>query len=77
TKHSKTTPTEPSNIGSYIRLPDSTDFQNLVYSRTGATIDTWIHVPELDGRLYGFNDDYDVSGLYRLILANENVGIQE
>ena len=76
TKHSKTSPTNPSSIGSYIKLPPITELQDLVYNQNGGTFEAWVHVPQLDGELYGFNDDYDVSGLYRLILANENTGIQ-
>lgn len=76
TKHSKTNPTVPSSVGSYIRLPAEARLQDLFFSDQGATFEAWVHVPELDGESYGFNDDYDVSGLYRLILANENTGIK-
>lgn len=76
TKHSKTNPTVPSGIGSFIKLPSQPELQDLIYSPVGSTFETWVHVPQLDGEYYGFNDDYDVSGLHRLILANENTGIQ-
>lgn len=76
TKHSKTMPRVPSAMGSFIKLPAEPEFQDLIYNPKGATIETWVHVPQLDGEFYGFNDDYDVSGLYRLILANENTGLQ-
>ena len=77
TKHSKTQPSVPSSIGSYIKLPPITQLQDLIYNQNGGTFECWVHVPQLDGEYYGFNDDYDVSGLYRLILANENTGIQD
>lgn len=76
TKHSKTSPTVPSSIGSYIKLPPITELQDLVYNQNGGTFEAWVHAPQLDGEYYGFNDDYDVSGLYRLLLSNENVGAQ-
>jgi hypothetical protein len=76
TKHSKTSPTVPSSVGSFIKLPSEPELQDLIYSPRGSTFETWVHVPQLDGEYYGFNDDYDVSGLYRIILANENTGIQ-
>ena len=76
TRHSTDSPTTPSAVGSYVRLPDESELQDLLYSPRGATLDTWVHVPELDGEDYGFGVDASVSGLYRLILANENVGIQ-
>ena len=61
--------------GSYIKLPERKEFQDLLYSREGATFETWTHVPALDSQNYGFNIGSDVSGLYRLLLANENVGL--
>lgn len=74
TKHSKTSPTNVSGLGSYVRLPDIQKFNDLLYNPNGATIDFWTHVPELDGIDYGFGDG-SVSSLFRLVLANENVGI--
>ena len=77
TSHNPNNPTVPSGIGSYIKLPPVSELQDLVYSQNGATIDLWCHIPELDGEYYGFNDQYTVSGLYRLILTNENTGLQD
>ena len=61
--------------GSYIKLPEKVGFQDLMYSRSGATFETWAHVPSLDSANYGFNIADDVSGLYRLLLSNENIGV--
>ena len=61
--------------GSYVKLPERPELQDLMYSRSGATFETWTHVPSLDSADYGFNMADSVSGLYRLILANENVGL--
>lgn len=65
---------EVSALGSFAVLPEKREFQDFLYSRNGATFETWIHMPELDGQYYGFNTDADTFGLYRLILANENTG---
>jgi len=59
-------------MGSYVRLPDAPALQDLLYNKSGATIDTWVNVPNLTVSS-GYNQE--VSGLYRLILANENTGI--
>ena len=61
--------------GSYVKLPERPEFQDLLYNRSGATFETWTHVPALDSINYGFNIGSDTSGLYRLLLANENVGL--
>tara|TARA_Y100001937_G_scaffold37513_1_gene53500 strand:- start:20933 stop:23530 length:2598 start_codon:yes stop_codon:yes gene_type:complete len=64
--------------GSYLRLPDRPQFQDLLYNSGGATFETWIHMPDLDGTTQGYNlHDNNTLGLYRLILANENVGISD
>jgi hypothetical protein len=75
TRHDISDPVTPSGLGSYVRLPNQPEFQDLLYSSKGCTIDTWMHIPELDGENYGFGVDYDISGLYRIILANENMGL--
>ena len=62
-----------SSTGNFIRLPPKPEFQDFLYSSEGATFETWVHVPELDGVNYGFGEN-GVSGLYRLILSNENTG---
>lgn len=74
TKNSSTTPTQPSSVGSYIRLPDTQEIQNLFYSKQGATFESWVHIPDFSA---GEFDSNGVSSLYRLILANENTGLAE
>lgn len=75
TKNSSVQPTVPSSVGSYIRLPEQKELQDLLYSKQGATFEAWIYAPGLDNEVAGYNTD-GVSSLYRLILANENTGIQ-
>lgn len=65
-------------MGSYVKLPETSEFQDFLYNSNGATFETWIHMPDLDGVTTGYNlHDNDTLGLYRLILANENVGISD
>jgi len=65
--------TNPSALGSYVKLPDTREFQDWLYNRSGATFDTWVYAPYLT-----FDDSWDeglsTSSLYRLILACENTG---
>jgi len=62
---------------SYIRLPAVSELQDLVYSKKGCTFETWIQASGLlENSAYNLSSDLGhASGLYRLILANENVGI--
>jgi len=42
--------THPFNIagvGNYVKLPDTSSYQNLLYSKEGATIDLWTYIPGL------------------------------
>lgn len=76
TKHSQTTPTEISALGSFVKLPETKDFNDFLYNRKGATFETWLHVPNIDNLTSGFGIG-NVSGLYRIILGNENTGLKE
>ena len=79
TRHSSVNYAAPESVGSYVKLPNAKEFNDLLYDRNdgtkGTTIDFWAHVPNLDLTENGFNAG-GVSGLYRLVLANENVGFQ-
>jgi hypothetical protein len=75
TKNSSAAPTEISGLGSYVRLPDYQELNDLMYNARGATIDFWAHIPNLQVIDGGF-DINGVSSLYRLVLANENTGVQ-
>lgn len=65
--------TSPSALGSYIKLPDTSEFQEWCYSNDGMTFETWINVPYLNDLERGW-EEMGVSSLYRLVLANENTG---
>ena len=69
---SNTTPSSVSSMGSYIKLPEKKEFQDLLYTREGATFESWVHIPAFSSYDLGA----DASGLYRLLLANENTGLE-
>jgi hypothetical protein len=65
-------------MGTYAKLPEKNEFKDFLYNPAGATFETWVHVPKLDHAPVGYNlHDNSTLGLYRLILANENVGISD
>tara|TARA_R100001460_G_scaffold67433_1_gene107741 strand:+ start:3976 stop:6576 length:2601 start_codon:yes stop_codon:yes gene_type:complete len=65
-----------SGNGTYIKLPQKSKFQDFLYNSKGATFETWVHTPNLKDVDAGYTNN-NASGLYRLILANENVGISD
>ena len=78
------TPTT-SGLGSYLRMPDTKEFQNLLYSPKGASIDFWIHLPKLNKLTrpyFGGGDEitdradgaWSTYQYHKLILACENTG---
>ena len=73
TKHSNTLPGSLSGLGSFFRLPNERQFNDLLYNNTGASIDFWVHVNNLSSIANGYNVG-NVSSLYRLVLSNENTG---
>lgn len=75
TKHSSVSQSEISSIGSYVKLPSVKKLNDLLYSKDGATIDFWVHMPNLLCVSAGYNES-NVSSLFRLVLANENTGFQ-
>ncbi len=72
TKNSSTNPKTPSALGSFIKLPETSEFNDLLYSRNGATLDLWIYLPNLTSNSWVTGSP---SSLYRVILANENTGL--
>ena len=62
-----------SALGSYVKLPDTREFQDLTYSSTGFTLECWAHVPNImDGEVGWLSST--TSSLTKVLLANENVG---
>jgi len=64
--------TAPSAIGSFVKLPDTPEYQDWLYNSEGASFQTWLHVPDLSSNNGWFNND--ASSLYRLVLSCENTG---
>lgn len=64
--------TSISGLGSYVRLPDTEEYQDWLYDLNGASFQTWAYVPDLSSNSSWFNND--ASSLYRLILSCENTG---
>ncbi len=62
-----------SALGSFVKLPDSPEFQNLTYSSTGFTLECWAHVPDIGNAGIGWLSA-TASSLTKVLLANENVG---
>jgi len=65
-----------STFGNFIRLPNTQDFQNLAYKKTGFTFESWVHLPYA-GSAAGFinsNVGYGSSSFHRILLACENTG---
>jgi len=63
-------------LGSFVKLPNTNDFQDWTYGSDGFGFETWIHMPSIENTNLGWYDN-GVSSLYRLILSNENTGIRD
>mgnify|MGYP003632514822 CR=1 FL=1 len=66
-------PVAASALGSYVKLPDTKEYQDLTYSSTGFTLECWAHVPNImDGGVGWLSAT--ASSLTKVLLASENVG---
>jgi hypothetical protein len=73
TRRERANPTIPNELGNFVVLPDTKEFNDLTYSQQGWSFDAWVHMPELNDAMNGFSDS-TASALYRVILGCENVG---
>jgi hypothetical protein len=72
-KNKSSDPAAASALGSYAKLPDTKEFQDLTYSPSGFTMECWAHVPDImDGGVGWLSST--ASALTKVILASENVG---
>ena len=72
-KNKSSDPAAASALGSYAKLPDTKEFQDLTYSPSGFTMECWAHVPDImDGGVGWLSST--ASSLTKVILASENVG---
>jgi hypothetical protein len=73
-KNKSSDPAGASGLGSFVRLPDTTEFRDLMYSRSGFTIECWVHVPNITNAGVGWLSS-TTSSLTKVLLGCENVGI--
>ena len=78
----------PSGLGSYLRLPQTQEMQNLMYNTSGCSFDMWLHMPNFCGssnffeitdasadmNLQASDASWTDFNFYKIILANENIG---
>lgn len=65
-----------SALGSFLKLPDTKEYQNLTYSPSGFSMECWVHVPDILDSEAGWLST-EASSLTKVLLASENVGIKE
>lgn len=78
-KNKSTDPAAASALGSFVRLPDTTEFRDLTYLPTGFTMECWVHVPNITDGALGWASGVDAatpaaSGLTKVLFGSENVG---
>ena len=72
-KNKSSDPAGASALGSYAKLPDTHEFQDLTYSPSGFTMECWAHVPNImDGGVGWLSST--ASSLTKVLLASDNVG---
>lgn len=75
-KNKNTDTAAASALGSFLRLPDTKEYQNLTYSPSGFSMECWVHVPNITDAETGWLSG-GASSLTKVLLASENVGIKE
>ena len=72
-QNNSSNPVAASALGSYVKLPDTKEYQDLTYSSTGFTLECWAHVPNImDGGVGWLSAT--ASSLTKVLLASENGG---
>ena len=74
-------------LGSYVRLPDSPNMQNLMYNKYGCSFDTWLYMPNLgasanlaekspasDPNFTASDSSWTDFNYYKILVGNENIG---
>lgn len=72
-------PTLTSSLGSVVRLPDTKEYRELMYSQSGMTMECWVHVPNLTNDNLGWGNisgsqGLTLSSLTKVLIACENTG---
>ena len=78
-KNKSSDPATASALGSFVKLPDTSEFRDLTYSSTGFTVECWVHVPNITSGALGWASGADAatpaaSGLTKVLFSSENVG---
>ena len=74
-KNKDTDTAAASAMGSYFKLPDTSEFRDLTYSPSGFSMECWVHVPNImDGEVGWLSST--TSSLTKVLLGSENVGAQ-
>ena len=74
-------------LGSYVKLPDSPNMQNLMYNKYGCSFDTWLYMPNLgtsanvsekspasDPNFTASDSAWTDFNYYKILVGNENIG---
>lgn len=72
-KNKSTNLISASGLGSYIKLPDTTEFRDLAYSPSGFTFECWVYVPNINDAQLGWLSS-TTSSLTKVLIGCENVG---
>lgn len=75
-KNKSTDTAAASALGSFLKLPDSKEYQNLTYSPSGFSMECWVHVPNITDAETGWLSG-GASSLTKVLLGSENVGLKE
>jgi len=74
-ENKSTDPAAASALGSYFKLPATSEFNDLTYSPSGFTMECWAHVPNIrDGEVGWLSST--ASSLTKALISCENVGNQ-
>jgi len=76
TRNKNTDTAAASALGSFVKLPDTQEYQNLTYSPSGFSMECWVHVPDITDAETGWLSG-GASSLTKVLLSSENVGIKE
>lgn len=76
TKNKSTDTAAASALGSFVKLPNTKEYQNLTYSPSGFSMECWVHVPNITDAETGWLSE-GASSLTKVLLSSENVGIKE
>ena len=76
TRNKSTDTAAASALGSFVKLPNTKEYQNLTYSPSGFSMECWVHVPNITDAETGWLSG-GASSLTKVLLSSENVGIKE